>query len=538
MFNLANAMLSLAEGFGLAFSPCILPILPFILASSTTQDKTRPFLIIGGFIATFTVFSLVSRQLLAFFDVPQDKVQMGAYALLLVFGIIMIVPWFEEKFAAATGGIAGKANDLSNTSFASTKLGGLMIGALIGLVWTPCAGPILASALLQVIQSATTLDAAITIFAFSIGAGIPMLAIALFGQYLTGYVRFLSKHSVFLRRVMGVIMVAFALLALSGVSIAEWAVAQTSDMRTTEQNVAGLQHGLDAPYKAPQIAGIKQWFNTKPLALDDLKGKVVLVDFWTYSCINCIRTLPYIKDWYAKYKDNGLVVIGVHAPEFDFEGKPENVQKAIAKFGITYPVAMDNDFATWKNYQNRYWPAHYLIDKNGMVVYTHFGEGNYDITENNIRYLLGLQKDGNADAGQDMSADNQTPETYLGTARAVNEDDMGGSSIPLHYWKTTGDWKRESQYLESTRAGEELTLHFAAKKVFLVMENADGNETRAQILLNGKTAPDTDDVKDGMLAVSASQLYTLADQPAFANGTVTIRATAPGLRLFAFTFEG
>jgi cytochrome c biogenesis protein CcdA/thiol-disulfide isomerase/thioredoxin len=535
-FNFAHSALALAEGFGLAFSPCILPILPFILASSATKDRMRPFLVIGGFVITFTVFSLISRSILGAFNIQQDTIQMAAYILLLVFGLIMVVPFLEERFANATSGIAGSANNLSNNKLANTKLGGLLVGALIGLVWVPCAGPILASAILQVIQSATSFNAVTTILAFSIGAGIPMLAIALFGQYLTAQLRFISKHAVALRRVMGVIMITFAVLALSGVSIAEWAVAQTSETRTTEQNVAGLQDGLQTPYAAPEIAGINKWFNSEALDLAALKGKVVLIDFWTYSCINCIRTLPHIEGWYEKYKDKGLVIIGVHSPEFAFEGKPENVSAAIKKFGLTYPVAMDNEFGTWRNFENKYWPAHYLIDKNGMVVYTHFGEGKYDVTENNIRYLLGLQMDGSADAGMMVTAQSQTPETYLGNARAERESKA--DTLPADGWKAEGNWKRTGEYIESTKAGDSLTLHFQAKKVFLVMESATGETVHAQISMNGKIlGEDTADIKDSTVAIKESRLYELIAEQAATDGTVTIKADGAGLRLYAFTFE-
>lgn len=534
--DFSHTALALAEGFGLAFSPCILPILPFILASSATKDRLRPFLVISGFVITFTIFSLVSRSILGAFNIQQDTIQMGAYILLLVFGIIMIVPYFEEHFAKATSGIAGRANDLSNTKLANGKLGGLLVGALIGLVWVPCAGPILASAILQVIQSETSFNAVATILAFSIGAGIPMLAIALFGQYLTAQLRFIAKHAVALRRTMGVIMIAFALLALSGVSIAEWAVTQTAEARTTQQNVAGLQDGLDAPYAAPEIAGISKWFNSNPVDLAALKGKVVLIDFWTYSCINCIRTLPHVEGWYEKYKDKGLVIIGVHSPEFAFEGQPENVSKAIKKFGLTYPVAMDNDFGTWRNYENRYWPAHYLIDKNGMVVYTHFGEGKYDVTENNIRYLLGLQMDASANAGATVTAQEQTPETYLGNARTQRESKT--PSLPVHHWAVDGNWKRTGEYIESGKAGDLLTLHFQAKKVFLVMESATGEVISSDISINNKQlSEDTADTEAGKASVKESRLYEIIAEPAATEGTVSIKANAAGLRLYAFTFE-
>lgn len=547
-FDPVQTGLALAEGFGLAFSPCILPILPFILATSASQSRLRPFLIILGFVFSFTIFSLISRQILAASGIQQDTIQTGAYVLLLIFGIVMVVPYFEEKFANLTGGLAGSASSLSSGKFADTTLGGMFVGVLIGLVWIPCAGPILAAALLQVIQSQTSFEAVATIAAFSIGAGIPMLMIALFGQYMTKHFRALAKHSVVIRRVMGTVIIIFAVLALSGFSIAEWAVTRTAEdmgmkearstqsMMTDTSVVTGLQDGLTTPYPAPEIAGIQGWINSNPLTMQQLKGKVVLVDFWTYSCINCIRTLPYVTSWYEKYKDQGFVVLGVHTPEFAFEAKKENVEAATKKFKINYPVALDNNFGTWNNFDNKYWPAHYLIDKQGNVVYTHFGEGHYDVTENNIRYLLGLQKAAVDDNKGPVTSENQTPETYVGNHRAERESTSG--DLPLHSWKVDGAWKRTDEYLESAKAGDSLTLHFGAKKVFLVMESADGKPVSAQIDMDGKSVTQTADVKNGTATIQQSRLYEIVSESGFTDGTVTIKATTPGLRLFAFTFEG
>ncbi len=531
MINISQAALALAEGFGLALSPCILPILPLILASSATGGRTRPLQIVAGFILSFTAFSLISRQILAATGVQQDQIQFWAFALLLVFGLVMLVPKLEEKFASLTGSLAGKAQNLSTGAAANRAGGGLLVGALIGLVWTPCAGPILAVALLQVIQSQTSLDAVVTIAAFSIGAGLPMLAIGYSGKALIKYVRALSRHAVAIRRAMGVVIVIFALMGLFGFNIAVWAVSGDAPQEVAAADSGNaLVHGLAAPYAAPEIEGIAGWLNSEPLNIAALRGKVVLIDFWTYSCINCIRTFPYIKSWHAKYKDSGLVIIGVHAPEFEFEGKRENIEKAIAKFGIAYPVAMDNDFTTWKNYKNRYWPAHYLIDREGRVVYTHFGEGHYDVTENNIRYLLGIHGKAETDAGASVVSDGQTPETYLGTLRSKNE--VAGASaenLPLHSWTLGGAWKRAREHLESGAAGDTLTLHYNAKKVFLVMESADGAAKTVHVTHNGV---------EKTLSVTDSALYDLVEAPAMEEGTVSVRAAEPGLRLFAFTFEG
>jgi cytochrome c biogenesis protein CcdA/thiol-disulfide isomerase/thioredoxin len=529
MINLTQSALALAEGFGLAFSPCILPILPLILASSATGNRWRPLEIVTGFILSFTAFSLVSRQILAATGIQQDQIQFGAFVLLLAFGLVMLLPRLEEKFAALTGGLAERANAASNRNIATRPGGGLLVGALIGVVWTPCAGPILAVALLQVIQSQTNLEAVTTISAFSIGAGLPMLIVGFFGQSLIRYIRALSRHAVTIRRAMGVVIVVFAVMGLSGFNLGEWVVTTASATQSTMESPSKLQDGLDRPYAAPEISGITHWLNSAPLDKDALKGKVVLIDFWTYSCINCIRTLPHIKAWHEKYKDQGLIIIGVHAPEFAFEGKRENVEKAIQKFGITYPVAMDNDFSTWKNYQNRYWPAHYLIDRTGQVVYTHFGEGQYEVTEANIRQLLGLK-----DATQvtiekdDLVAARQTPETYLGTERSEHESTVNTEKLPLHYWALQGQWLRTGEYIQSQTKNAALTLHYRAKKVFLVMESQD--QTPRTVLIKQKNG-------EKRLTVDDSKLYEIALNPAQENNQVSIIAENPGLRMFVFTFE-
>lgn len=222
MLSLTQPVLALAEGFGLAFSPCILPVLPMILAASATGNKTRPLQIILGFILSFTLFSLISRQILAATGIQQDQIQFGAFALLLAFGLVMLIPQLEDRFATLTGGLADRANTLSYSRVTDGPWGGLMIGALIGIVWIPCAGPILAVALLQVIQSQTDVEAVLTITAFSIGAALPMLVIGYFGKAMTGYIRALARHAVLIRRAMGVVIVIFALLGLVGFNIGEW----------------------------------------------------------------------------------------------------------------------------------------------------------------------------------------------------------------------------------------------------------------------------------------------------------------------------
>jgi thiol-disulfide isomerase/thioredoxin len=274
----------------------------------------------------------------------------------------------------------------------------------------------------------------------------------------------------------------------------------------------------------------------------DLRGKVVLVDFWTYSCINCIRTLPYITSWNEKYRDKGLVIIGVHAPEFEFEKNADNVKKALEKYGIKYPVAQDNNLSTWQAFKNHYWPAHYLIDKEGKVVYTHFGEGHYDITENNIRYLLDITDGGAPMEEHDPSGMGQSPETYLGYGRGENfaggeimrdqvNDYTPAASLAAHAWDLGGSWTVQREKIVSSDDAA-LRFQFKAKKVFLVL-GTRGAAVDVNVTVDGQPA-NSPDVKDGYLTVTDHRLYELADSEN-GRGLLEIKA-APGLEAYAFTF--
>ena len=310
-----------------------------------------------------------------------------------------------------------------------------------------------------------------------------------------------------------------------------------------------LENGIMYPFKAPAIDGITQWINSPPLTMASLKGKVVLIDFWTYSCINCLRTLPYLKDWYAKYHDQGFEIIGVHSPEFEFEKNTDNVKNAIVKLGILYPVAMDNQFKTWHNFNNSYWPAQYLIDKNGEVVYEHFGEGEDEVTENNIRFLLGIKGAPASAAPSEVTSYAQTPETYLGFARAAgfageqavitNASNIYGYPImlPDDTWALKGLWWVYADKIVSGAAGASIKLHFNAGKVFAVMGIQRGSVI-VDILLNDKKLQDEkgDDVTNSQLIVERNQLYSLVQLKRFGNGTIELTAEGPGLEIYTFTF--
>ena len=294
---------------------------------------------------------------------------------------------------------------------------------------------------------------------------------------------------------------------------------------------------LPKKYSTPEIAGIEKWFNSKPLKISSLKDKVVLIDFWTYSCVNCLRTLPHINELHEKYADKGLVIIGIHAPEFDFEKNQKNVEMAIKRFGIKYPVGSDNELKTWRNFKNHYWPAHYLIDKKGRIVYAHFGEGKYDVMDNNVVALLGIDLNKSEKvAVKNIYNHKITPETYLGSARRKNYSTL--SPLPANGWSVQGGWKTFSQFIESEKSGSSLQLNFTAKKVFLVMANASKKPARVTITLNGKTISGGGDVKNGSVIVTESRLYELLDLPKTTTGLLEIKTDGAGLQAYSFTFAG
>lgn len=553
--NIVEVGLSFVEGLALIASPCILPVLPLVLSSSIDGGRQRPYGIIFGFILSFTLFALVSRQLVLIFHLNLDYIKYGSLILLAIFGIIMISTYLTNKFAILTGNIAnfGVTNSrLNNGGFFS----GTIIGVLIGFVWTPCAGPILAAVLVQVIRQQSNLNALFIVLAFAIGAGMPMLLIAILGRKFMAKLGFLQKNAELIRKIFGLAMLGAVLFIASGFDAQSIfaSPAVTSNSIKAPNNT--LQDGLDTPYQAPEFAASDLWLNTadnKPLSMKSLHGKVVLVDFWTYSCINCIRTLPNLTKIYAKYHAKGLEIIGVHSPEFEFEKNQQNVISAISRFGIKYPVAMDNNLDTWTNFNNQYWPAHYLIDKSGKVVYTHFGEGDDQTLEHNIKALLG-DSDQNSVIGSDGNQRfnrEQTPETYLGINRAQAFANAGSAILnqasnysfpaflPSDNWALSGSWVISSQKIIAQSNQSKLQINFTAKHVYLVLGSSNGKVIRAKLKLNGKPVTSKSsgsDVQNGVVTVNGYRLYELVNQPSAANGLLELDVQSSGLEAYAFTF--
>jgi len=543
--SLVTIFLAFIEGFALIISPCILPVLPIILSGSLSGSKKRPFGIIIGFVFTFSLFTFFSRQLVQYTGIDLTLVRYFSYIILIMLGVIMISTYLTEKFTHAMRRLA---NVGSTFTIANNTQGGLMsgilFGSLVGLIWTPCAGPILAAVIVQTALQQTTSTSFIILLSFGAGAAIPMLVIALFGRKIMDRVGFFKAHAIALRKTLGVIIIAAVVYMIYGADIS-FAVS-----KIPHQTQNTLIDGVHFPYQAPALAVTTEWINSPPLQLSQLKGKVVLIDFWTYSCINCIRTIPYLNDWYKKYNQYGFEIIGVHTPEFEFEKQLANVKNAIIKDEIHYPVVLDSQYVTWKNFKNSYWPAHYLIDKNGNVVYEHFGEGDYDVTESNIRFLLGIKEGALSNNESNQLNSQQTPETYLGYARAdnnkspeaISENHAIKYSFPLELaldqWALQGIWKIESDKIVSEQAGAIIKIHFNAKKVYVVMGSENGFSIDVKVLLNGEPliSGKGSDVVNGHIEVNKHNLFNVMELKQESDGILQLIPSSVGLELYTFTF--
>src|SRR3954462_5560598 len=442
-------LFAFVAGIGTALSPCVLPVLPLALSAGATGGKRRPLGIVTGLAISFTFVTVAFVYLIHWLGLPDDLLRNIAIAGLIGFGIALAVPALGDPLEAwlsriVPAGAARRGGD----GFGS----GLLVGFGLGAVYTPCAGPILAGVITLSASQTFTAGRLATALAYGIGSGVALYFLMLGGRRLT---RRLSKRSGRFQQGLGAVMVAVAVLMALNLDVRfqnaiasdlpSFLVNPTGDLEksgSVKKQLADVRGGkkgvaetpahpntssLPKLGAAPAVQGTQQWFNTagdKPLSLASLRrqNRVVLVDFWTYTCINCIRTLPQLKAWDAKYRKAGLTIIGVHTPEFPFEKDAGNVRSAVAQDGIRYPVAQDNDYATWNAYDNQYWPAHYLIDANGVVRYVHFGKGEYGETESAIRSLLSEAGEGRlgGNVGERAAAPDGlvTPETYLGSARA------------------------------------------------------------------------------------------------------------------------
>lgn len=540
-----NIMVAFFEGLALIISPCILPILPIILAGSLTGRKTRPIGIIIGFILLFSMVTLFSRAFIQFSHISEDTIRNTSYVILFLLGIIMLSSYLTQKFNLLTQGLINFGSSFQTVNHPESGFwSGVIFGGLVAIIWTPCAGPILAAVIVQVVLQKATTTSMLVVVAFAIGAGIPMLIIALMGRKIMKAFDFFRKRTLLFRQLLGLIIILTVIyLAFFSTTLPSFSQA------STPLNKNFIVNGLEQPYQAPNIEGIEAWINSKPLQKKDLIGKVVLVDFWTYSCINCIRTFPYLKDWYAKYHDLNFLIIGVHSPEFQFEHNINNVKAAVAKNDILYPVALDNRFVTWQNFRNQYWPAHYLINQKGEVVYVHFGEGEYDVTENNIRYLLGLQNQIVEKKSEAVFTVSQTPETYLGYERSqtfasyesIIKNQVNNYNYPdklkLNQWALKGKWIIYPDKIVAADKDASLVLYFIAKNVYAVM-GSPSQPIKVMLTLDGQKikAEKGKDVHEDQIQVSAQQLYSLIQMKKSGEGKLELTAANAGLEIYTFTF--
>ncbi|WP_426237792.1 cytochrome c biogenesis protein DipZ [Pararhizobium sp. DWP1-1-3] len=576
------------------FSPCILPILPFVFARAGQPfiRSTLPMLI--GMSVTFALVATLAAVGGSWVIHANEYGRLAAILLLAVFGVSLLSP---RAASIITQPVVDFGNRLLNASgkpgSISTSTSSFILGVATGLLWAPCAGPILGIVLTGAALNGASLQTTFLLVAYAVGAA-TSLAIALLvgGKIFAGMRRSLGV-SERIRQVLGAAVLAGVAVIALGLDTGLLARLSYTSTSSLEQAVLDRLHEKPAikpssefasngmmsavvdttqPFRsnlpiegpAPSLNGAVEWLNSPPLlTTEQLRGKVVLVDFWTYSCINCIRTVPYVRAWAEKYKDQGLVVIGVHAPEFAFEKKVENVKKAVNDFKIGYPVAIDNDYKIWRAFENSYWPAHYLIDAKGQIRYHHFGEGNYRQTEQAIQDLLqevGSEMGSTAPVTPDAKGAEASPdlknvrsgETYLGYKRAASfvspeglrTDAANAYSIDepgLNEWGLSGTWTVGAEQAVLDQADGSIVYRFSARDLHLVLgPSAAGKPIRFQVTIDGRapgTSHGADTDADGYGTVTSTKLYQLVRQSGdVEERTFEIRFLDPGVEAYAFTF--
>jgi cytochrome c biogenesis protein CcdA/thiol-disulfide isomerase/thioredoxin len=571
-------------GAGTALSPCVLPVLPIALSAGATGGRRRPLGIVLGLAISFTFATVALVYVISALGLPADLMRKLAIGGLIAFGVVLIVPSLGARIEAAMSRFAGRfgVRQRSGDGFWS----GALVGASLGFVYAPCAGPILAGVITVSASQAFTAGRLAVALSYGVGSAAALYVLMLGGRRLVAP---LARRGIALQAAMGAVMLVVALAMLGEYDVKfqnaiasdlpSFLVNPTEGLEETAAARAALgevrgapAHGIGAVVAAgatvtgaagselpvlgtaPEFVDTQRWFNTpggRPLTLRSLRGRVVLVDFWTYTCINCLRTLPYLTAWDRTYRKDGLTIVGVHSPEFPFEKDAGNVEAAIARNGIRYPVAQDNDLATWTAYGNQFWPAEYFIDARGRVRYVHFGEGEYGKKERIIRELLA---EAGRPAGRRMSgargvapsAGVTTPETYLGAARAERfvdpmlspgAHDFGHAPAPgPNEFAYEGRWRITLE--SATAAGHSaLDLDFGARRVYLVL-GSHGRPRRMRVLLDGRPIPDAlagADVHHGVVVVSSQRLYSLVDLPRVGRHVLRLEPEA-GISGYAFTF--
>ncbi|MBX4902115.1 cytochrome c biogenesis protein DipZ [Rhizobium bangladeshense] len=574
-------------------SPCILPILPFVFARAGQPfvKSTLPMLV--GMAATFALVATLAAVGGGWAIRANEYGRLAAIVLLALFGASLLSPRFASTLARP---IVNLGNNLMNAGggglAAPTVKSALILGVATGLLWAPCAGPILGLVLTGAALQGANLQTTVLLIAYAAGAATSLSVALLVGGKIFATIKRSLGIGDRIRQVVGAAVLAGVTVIALGLDTSLLARLSYASTASLEQAVLDRLHAKPAggtpsevasndatlpasdakrPFRsdlpiegyAPSFDGAVDWLNSKPLTSEQLRGKVVLVDFWTYSCINCIRTIPYVRAWAEKYADQGLVVIGVHAPEFAFEKKIDNVKKAVGDFQIRYPVAIDNDYKIWRAFENSYWPAAYLIDANGQIRYHHFGEGNYSRTEKAIQDLLreaGSQMTETPPVAPDAKGVEAAPdlanvrsgETYLGYGQAANFVSPEGlqADRPQNYsitepginaWGLSGTWTIGKDQATLDQPGGSIAYRFSARDLHLVLgPGADAKPIRFQVRIDGKApGPDhgSDIDADGNGTVTATRLYQLVRQAGnVAARTFEIRFLDPRVQAYAFTF--
>jgi cytochrome c biogenesis protein CcdA/thiol-disulfide isomerase/thioredoxin len=573
-------LLSYCGGALTILSPCILPVLPFVFARADQPFVQSGLPLLLGMTVTFAGVATLAVVGGGWAVEANSYGRAVALVVLALFGVLLLFPAIADH---ATRPLVALGNRLSRSasssgSSASSFAASLLLGVATGLLWAPCAGPVLGLILTGAALQGASTPTTLLLLAYALGAATSLaLALLVGGRVFAAMKRSIGIGE-WVRRALGAaVLVGVAAIAL-GLDTGFLTRLSSADTASLEQSLLDRLHpGGDAaqtmasadgdlPVEGtlPPLDGATGWINSPPLSPAALRGKVVLVDFWTYSCINCLRSLPYVRAWAEKYKDKGLVVIGVHTPEFAFEKDPANVRQAVSDLGVRYPVALDNDHAIWRAFDNRYWPAHYFIDGRGRIRYHHFGEGGYAESERVIQRLLAengaalgtmnvASVNGTGVGAASRTAAVQSPETYIGYARAENLVSPGGAvhdishayQLPalssLNSWGFAGDWTVGAEHAVLDGAGGRIAFRFHARDLHLVLgPSADGHPIPFTVRIDGRSpgaAHGVDIDENGRGRVTEQRLYQLVRQ----HGPITdhvfdIQFEAGGVQAFAFTF--
>jgi len=558
-------------------SPCILPVLPFVFARANRSFLRSSLPLLIGMAATFAGVATLAAVGGGWAVQANQAGRWAAMVLLAFFGLTLLLPRLADRAMQPLVRLGARLS--SKADQGQERIGSsLLLGVATGLLWAPCAGPILGLILTGAALNGASVATSVLLLAYALGAATSLaLALLVGGRLFAAMKRSLGAGE-WVRRGLGLLVLAGVgaiALGLDTTYLARLSSAQTEaiehglasrlgmDMPGTTETSEGPGGRLNLPVEGrlPPLDGITDWLNSPPLTRESLRGKVVLIDFWTYSCINCLRAIPYVRAWHERYRGDGLVVIGVHAPEFAFERDLGNVRGAVADLGILYPVAVDNGYALWRAFDNRFWPAHYFIDHLGRVRYHHFGEGNYEQSERVIRQLLAEAGRTPSGAGARVAMEGvgaqaaretlRSPETYLGYGRAANFASPGGmvrdrandylaGRMALNQWSLTGNWTARRQHSRLNRAGGRIGFRFHARDLHLVMGSGTGRPLRFRVTIDGRPpgeAGGLDVDARGEGRVANQRLYQLVRQRgAVAERLFEIEFLDPGVEAFAFTF--